>query len=491
MSYTVPSIRIDPLNDRPTSTDGRFVLYWMSSARRSGWNFALDRALSHTKDRRCPLIVCETLACNSPWMNPRHANLIFDGMADNAKAFKRARIEYVPIVASDSTRLARAISAAAKHATVVVTDWDVLREPAELADMVAQKCPVLAERVDSNGLLPLRATDRAYPTAHALRRFLQRVLPDHLADFPSKAPSLPARFPKSDGLPVKQTKHCLIGFDSVSARGLELVTRESANPQTLPVDLRGGSTAARQVLKRFLNDRLPRYDTERNQPESDASSGLSPYLHHGHISVFEVFAELAHQQQWSPDRLADRATGSREGWWGMDSSAEAFLDELVTWREVGFNMCAHRQDYDTAESLPDWAQTTLNEHADDHRPYEYSFEEFRDGKTHDDLWNAAQRQLLKEGIVHNYLRMLWGKKILEWTPDWPAALETMIELNNTYAVDGCDPNSYSGIFWVLGRYDRAWGPQRPVFGKIRYMSSANTARKVRVRNYIAQHLETG
>jgi deoxyribodipyrimidine photo-lyase len=132
----------------------------------------------------------------------------------------------------------------------------------------------------------------------------------------------------------------------------------------------------------------------------------------------------------------------------------------------------------------------LDEHADDRRPHEYSFDEFRDGLTHDDLWNAAQRQLLHEGIIHNYLRMLWGKKILEWTPDWQTALETMIELNNDYAVDGCDPNSYSGIFWVLGRYDRAWGPERPVFGKIRYMTSANTARKVRVRNYIKKHLGT-
>ena len=174
----------------------------------------------------------------------------------------------------------------------------------------------------------------------------------------------------------------------------------------------------------------------------------------------------------------------------MDSSAEAFLDELVTWREVGFNMCTHRSNYDDPDSLPDWAQITLNAHANDRRPHEYSFDEFRDGATRDDLWNAAQRQLVREGIIHNYLRMLWGKKILEWTPDWQTALETMVELNNTYAVDGCDPNSYSGIFWVLGRYDRAWGPERSVFGKIRYMSSANTARKVRVRNYIERHLGT-
>ncbi len=174
----------------------------------------------------------------------------------------------------------------------------------------------------------------------------------------------------------------------------------------------------------------------------------------------------------------------------MDTSAEAFLDELITWRELGLNMCARHEGYDDPDSLPEWARATLDGHGADRRPYEYSGEEFRRGETHDDLWNAAQRQLLAEGIIHNYLRMLWGKKILEWSPDWRTALETMIHLNNTYALDGCDPNSYCGIFWVLGRYDRPWGPERTVLGKIRYMSSANTARKVRVRTYIEKHLKT-
>jgi deoxyribodipyrimidine photo-lyase len=289
---------------------------------------------------------------------------------------------------------------------------------------------------------------------------------------------------------VQSTKDCAIGIEDIRRTGAALAAGHSSHPAVPPVERAGGSRAGRQVLASFLDDRLPRYATHRNEPENDASSGLSPYLHHGHVSPHQVFADLACRQQWSPDRLADRASGSREGWWGMDPSAESFLDELITWRELGFNLCAHRSDYDDPDSLPDWARATLDDHAGDRRSHEYSFDEFREGATHDRLWNAAQRQLLAEGIIHNYLRMLWGKKILQWTPDWQTALETMIELNNAYAVDGCDPNSYSGIFWVLGRYDRAWGPQRPVFGKIRYMSSANTARKVRVRTYIEKHLKS-
>ena len=173
----------------------------------------------------------------------------------------------------------------------------------------------------------------------------------------------------------------------------------------------------------------------------------------------------------------------------MSEAAEAFLDQLVTWREVGFNMAANRADHREFESLPDWAQRTLAEHAGDPRPHLYTLDEFESASTADELWNAAQRQLRREGVIHNYLRMLWGKKILEWTRTPREAAHFMIELNNRYALDGRDPNSYSGIYWCLGRYDRPWGPERPVFGKVRYMTSTNTARKFRVKEYVARYAE--
>jgi deoxyribodipyrimidine photo-lyase len=193
------------------------------------------------------------------------------------------------------------------------------------------------------------------------------------------------------------------------------------------------------------------------------------------------------KEGWFFDRLSPKAQGKRSGWWGMREQAEAFLDQMVTWRELGFNMCYRRRDYDLYESLPEWALKTLEEHEMDPRPYIYNPEEFEKAKTHDPLWNAAQIQLVREGRIHNYLRMLWGKKILQWSSIPREAIGIMIELNNKYALDGRDPNSYSGIFWVLGRYDRPWGPERPIFGKIRYMSSKNTARKVRVERYIKKY----
>jgi deoxyribodipyrimidine photo-lyase len=168
----------------------------------------------------------------------------------------------------------------------------------------------------------------------------------------------------------------------------------------------------------------------------------------------------------------------------MSTASESFLDELITWRELGYNMCWQRAEYDRYESLPEWSQRTLAEHSRDPRQHVYSLEEFESSRTHDPLWNAAQMQLIGEGRIHNYLRMLWGKKILEWSASPQEALNTMIHLNNKYALDGRNPNSYSGVFWVLGRYDRAWGPERPIFGKVRYMSSENTARKTKVKQYI-------
>jgi deoxyribodipyrimidine photo-lyase len=255
----------------------------------------------------------------------------------------------------------------------------------------------------------------------------------------------------------------------------------------MPADSRGGPVAAAERLSRFLDESLDRYADDRNDVETNVTSGLSPYLHFGHISAHEIFTRIVEKEDWQRRRLSAKADGRRSGWWGMSANAEAFLDQLITWREIGYNMTFRRPDYDQYGSLPDWARETLEMHARDPRDYAYSMDPFENAQTHDALWNAAQRQLVSEGVIHNYLRMLWGKKILEWTASPNEALEIMIELNNKYALDGRNPNSYSGIFWVLGRYDRAWGPERPIYGKIRYMSSENTARKIRLDAYLARY----
>ncbi|UCH30694.1 MAG: deoxyribodipyrimidine photolyase, partial [Myxococcales bacterium] len=331
-----------------------------------------------------------------------------------------------------------------------------------------------------------RAATKAFSRAFDFRRFLQKTLPAHLG-------VLPVEDPLAELSPLPP------GFDSELRSRLESWP-EASEPvlagETLAdlpldhsvpaVDFEGGFIAAEQRLFDFLDGAFYRYAEDRNHPDESASSGLSPWLHFGHVSTHQIFHEIASNEGWSPDRLAEKANGAREGWWGMSENAEAFLDELVTWREVGFNMCAHNPDYDRYESLPEWARKSLELHEADPREHLYTLEQLENAETHDRVWNAAQTELLETGRLQNYLRMLWGKRILEWTPTAREALRIMIELNNKYAVDGRDPNSYSGIFWVLGRYDRAWGPERPIFGKIRYMSSANTLRKLRMRDYLAR-----
>ena len=195
----------------------------------------------------------------------------------------------------------------------------------------------------------------------------------------------------------------------------------------------GGSTAARARLDEFLATRLNRYGKGRNHPDDDVSSGLSPYLHFGHISAHEIVHRALAHVDWTPTALATTARGAREGWWGAPAPVEAFLDQVITWRELGFNMSARRPDAASFDALPSWAIVTLDKHAGDTRPHVYTLDEFAAAATHDEVWNAAQRQLSREGRIHNYLRMLWGKKILEWTPTPREALDVMIALNDRYA----------------------------------------------------------
>jgi deoxyribodipyrimidine photo-lyase len=488
MKGTVPPIRVQAVTERPVNAKGDFVLYWMIACRRTAWNFALQRAVDWAMHLGKPLVILEALRVAYPWASDRFHRFILDGMADNEERIGRKTALYYPYLEPRAGAGKGLLAALADRACVLVSDDFPAFFLPRMVLAAAQAMPVHMEKVDSNGILPMRAATRVFPTAFAFRRFLQKHLPDHLLDPPRADPLKGVRLPRLHELPAEIRRR----WPSVSPEGLK---KRSDGFSCFPIDHRvgvaksqGGAGKARQTLRIFLDTRLSDYADKRNQPEVEVTSGLSPYLHFGHLSVHEVFHEILEKEGWSPDRLSDKATGSRSGWWGMSACAEAFLDQLITWRELGFNLCWQREDYDRFGTLPAWALATLKAHERDERPYTYTLEEFERAETHDPLWNAAQRQLVREGRIHNYLRMLWGKKILEWSPTPRNALDVMIELNNKYALDGRDPNSYSGIFWVLGRYDRPWAPERAVFGTVRYMSSQNTARKVSVKGYIGKYL---
>jgi deoxyribodipyrimidine photo-lyase len=483
----VPAIRIRDCNGAAARPRAKYVLYWMIAARRVTHNFALDRAIEHCRELGKPLVIFEALRCGYEWASDRMHRFVIDGMADNAAACKKAGVTYFPYVEPKAGDGHGLLEALARDACVVVTDEYPCFFLPRMVAAAANKLKVRLEAVDSCGMLPLRATDRIFTTAHSFRRFLQKTLPSHLDEMPEAAP-----FKKVRGIGgAAIARDILKKWPMADAR---LLAGEGGSLATFPIDhevapssIRGGENAARKRMKHFFDAGFPHYDEQRNEPEKDVSSGLSPYLHFGFISVHEIFAEVVKREKWTPAKLAVRAHGSRAGWWNMSANAEGFLDEVITWREVGYNFSSHSDKYDDYDSLPDWAKKTLREHTRDERQHLYSLEELEAAQTYDALWNAAQMQLVREGHIHNYLRMLWGKKILEWSRTPKDALATLIHLNNKYGLDGRDPNSYSGIFWCLGRYDRAWGPERAIFGKIRYMSSENTARKVRVKNYVKKY----
>jgi deoxyribodipyrimidine photo-lyase len=456
----VPALRIRRANTRSVRPDGARVVYWMIASRRLRFNFGLQRAADWSRHLGLPLAILEALRSDYPWASDRLHRFIADGMADTAAALERRNVTYLPYVEPDHSAGRGLLEALAADAAVVVTDDFPTFFLPSMVTAAADRVPVLLEAVDSNGLLPMAGADREFTTAYSFRRFLQKNLLNHLAEMPLEDP-LAEDLPSPSPLPAAMTRRWPPATELVSAGGGDSLS-------TLPIDhsvavapVRGGSFAGEAALRRFLDHRLGRYRDQRNRPEAEVTS-----------------------ERWTPEDVVPPANGRRAGWWAVGDDAEAFLDQLITWRELGFNVCHKRSDHDRWESLPDWAIKTLSKHARDPREHVYTIEEFASAATHDPLWNAAQTQLLREGTIHNYLRMLWGKKILEWSSEPREALEVMIELNNRYALDGRDPNSYTGIFWVLGRHDRAWGPERPVFGTVRYMSSANTARKFPVRAYL-------
>lgn len=481
----VPSIRLRRLNDAPTNERGEFVVYWMIAQRRTVWNFALQRAVETAKERKQPLLVFEPLRCDYKWASDRLHRFVIQGMANHKKFFARRRsVEYYPYVEPKRGADHGLLAELAKHASAIVTDDFPTFFLPRMLEVVGPKIQVPMEAVDSNGLLPMRSSDREFTRAHSFRRFMQHEFLNHLDDFPEPDPTQDAGLPAFAFDMAKIYKKWPSADEAMLTASPEVLAKLPIDHAVGPAAFDGGQDLAADLLAEFLDSRLPRYADERNEPDSDAASGFSPYLHFGHLSVHQVFRDLMAQEQWGPQKLRDRPNGSREGWWGVEKNAESFLDELITWRELGYHFADRRRDYNLYSSLPDWAKVTLAEHASDDRPHVYTLEEFEHSRTHDPLWNAAQRQIVREGRMHNYMRMLWGKKILHWTASPQDALAIMLELNNKYGVDGRNPNSYSGIFWVLGRYDRAWGPEREIFGKIRYMTSDSTERKFNVKNYL-------
>ena len=428
------------------------VIYWMTREQRVADNWALLLAQNIAIEHKRALVVIFCLVPDYPGANIRHYGFMLKGLQEVEQMLQKLKIPFVLLQGTPPEILPGYL--AKKNVAFLVTDFDPLHIKRSWQQEVGAAIKGSFYVVDGHNIVPCwHASPKQEYGAYTLRPKVKKLLPDFLCDFP---PLLQHPFSsrKVSASPVDW--HKLYSFVS-----------DHSVPE---VDwLTPGEKAANESIGGFLMDGLPAYDTTRNDPNLDGQSNISPYLHFGHIAPQRV-ALLVKEARVQAEKKA------------------AFLEELIVRRELADNFCYYNENYDRFEGFPDWARKTLDAHRSDTREYQYFLETFEHGKTHDDLWNAAQCQMVELGKMHGYLRMYWAKKILEWSGSPEEAMEIAIHLNDKYELDGRDPNGFAGIAWSIGGvHDRAW-QERPVFGKVRYMTYGGCARKFDVKLFIARWL---
>ncbi len=437
---------------------GELVLYWIQTTHRAHDNFALEFALEQANGLGLPLVVYHALRPDYPWASDRLHTFILESVVDLAADFAARGLQYAFYLdPGPGARPARSpLVALAERAALVVTDYFptfiVPRQTRALRRKV--ETPVIA--VDSCTVVPLRQLDRQHATARSIRPVLHAALPHHLWRV------------RSGEVRVRRTVE--LPFDPLVPIAAAIPGLVAALPidHTVPParEIRGGTRAGRARLERFVALGLPRYAESRGDPnDEDATSRLSPYLHFGNLSPHEVL-------------LAAREAGPA-------AQFEKFQDEALVWRELAYNFVDRDPRHRTVEAIPTWAREELRKGEGDPRPVLYSDEALEQARTGDELWNAAQRAYLVDGWMHNVLRMLWGKAVLQWTPDAASCLRILEHLNNKYALDGRDPASYAGIHWIFGKFDRPFY-RRPVYGTVRYQSLKAATGKFDTGAYISR-----
>jgi len=453
--FTGNSVMVDPRRVRIVkqgSIGSGSVLYWMSRDQRVNDNWALLFAQELALERKVSLGVVFCLAPSFLNATSRQYGFMLEGLQEVENHLAELNIPFFLLIGSPEQELPAFL--VKHHIGGLVTDFDPLRIKQQWKKEVAAHIKSRIYEVDGRNIVPCwEASSKKEYAAYTLRPKIHRALPEFLKDFPL-AQKHPFPWPKK----VKKTN-----WDEAEI-SLKIDRSVPEIDWLLP-----GEKAAAATLDRFLTKKLSAYASRRNDPTEDGVSNLSPYLHFGQISAQRVALQLKKKKV-------------------NKESKDGFLEELIVRRELSDNFCFYNPDYDRFAGFPEWAQKTLNEHRGDKREYLYSLEQFEDGKTHDDLWNAAQMEMVHRGKMHGYLRMYWAKKILEWTGSAEEALEVAILLNDKYELDGRDTNGYVGIAWSVGGvHDRAW-KERPIFGKIRYMSYGGCKAKFDVNSYIKHNL---
>lgn len=485
-----PGTRIRKANEHPIRPDGDFVLYWMQTSRRLAWNHSLDTAIRYARELRKPLVVYEGLRSDYPWNSERIHRFILEGFIDNAETAHRLGITYWPYVETPENPARGLLAKITQKACLVVTDdFPCYIIPEQIANL-ARKIEVSLLAVDDNGIIPLSQYTSFSTTARSLRIKIHKLFADSYLHLPLSEPAnekkgmLPIL--PYQGTPPFRTFSCTLQSVQTVLSQISFANSVRSNPS-----IRGGRKEGLRLLDEFVNTKIARYAEFRSPPAPQnitPVSHLSAYLHFGFISASEIVQrvlDISQSHRWAPDLLVMENRGQREGFFSSDPAVNAFLDELLTWRDIGYQWFWQKPSFRKGfEDLPEWAKQTRAIHDRDKREFLYSREDLFLGKTHDLIWNAGQKELRFTGRMHNYIRMLWGKKIIEWSPSWEEALGRMEEFNNLLAYDGRNPNSYTGFLWCFGMFDRPWFPERKVLGTVRYMSSDSTRKKFRLQPYL-------
>jgi len=427
------------------AASGDFVLYWMQASQRIYSNPAFAYATGQANEKKLPLVVVFVFMPDYPEANFRHYRFMLQGIRELAAECRERDLVFLLRTGPPEAALQDLL----QRAELVVLDRGYLRTQRAWRQQLSRLTRSRVVEVESDVIVPVQtASPKEEYSAATLRRKLLKVVPGYLKPIPECWPH--HRFDKTRP-------------ESIDMSVLDHLLAQLPAAKKIPeaVWFAGGRSEGLKRLKQFVAQNLTRYAAERNDPGRNVQSNLSPYLHFGQISALECALAVA--------PIPEPATA-------------AFLEELIVRRELAVNYVWYNRDYDRWQGIPTWAQNTLLQHAVDYRSYEYTQEELEQAQTHDPYWNAAQTEMIYTGKMHGYLRMYWGKKILEWSRDPEAAFQTMIYLNNKYELDGRDPSSYAGVAWCLGKHDRPW-PERPIYGTVRSMTARGLERKFDIQTY--------
>jgi deoxyribodipyrimidine photo-lyase len=447
-SKIIENSRVKPLNDRRVR-NGDYVLYWMQQSQRAEHNPALEYAIQQANDLGQRLVVGFGLMDDYPDANLRHYRFMLEGLAETRRTLERRGIR----LALQRGHPADVALKLGETASLIVCDRGYLNHQKSWRKWVAADANCSVMQVEADVVVPVEvASNKAEYAARTLRPKINAHREHYLAELattPLKRDSLNLR---GDGL----------NLDDLDTLLSSMELDQSVKPSRL---FRGGTIEAHCRLDRFIHRRLSHYEKHSNQPQTDDISTMSPYLHFGQVS---------------PVYIALRV---REAANVPSYDRERYLEQLIVRRELAQNFCEYTPDYAKYSVLPEWAKRTLAEHRHDQREHVYTKRQLENGKTHDVYWNAAMREMRETGYMHNYMRLYWGKKIIEWTRTPEYAWRVMAALNNKYFLDGRDPNSYANIGWIFGLHDHGW-PERPIFGKVRYMSAGGLKRKTDPEAYV-------